>query len=71
MEKCTTVIIADNAEEFCAGLSATLKHAEGFRVLGTATDGEQAIRMVREQKPDALVLDLIKSKKKEGEDGND
>lgn len=59
MENCTTVIIADNAEEFCAGLSATLKHAEGFRVLGTATDGEHAIRTVRELKPDVLVLDLM------------
>ena len=34
----------------------------GYRLLGTAGDGEQAIRMVRELKPDMLVLDLMLSK---------
>ena len=58
----TTVIIADNSEEFCASLTAALKRAEGFQVLGTANDGEQAIRMVSEKKPDILVLDLMLAK---------
>ena len=56
MDNRTTVIIADNAEEFCAGLSAALHASDGFQILGTATDGEQAIRMVTERKPDVLVL---------------
>ena len=59
----TTVIIADNTEEFCAGLSAALQRSEGFQVLGTANDGEQAIRMVTERKPQVLVLDLMLAKK--------
>ena len=63
MEKHTTVIIADSAEEFCAGLSAALQRAEGFQVLGTATDGEQAIRLVTECKPNILVLDMMLAKK--------
>ena len=58
-----TVIIADNTEEFCTGLSAALQRSEGFQVLGTANDGEQAIRMVTERKPDILVLDLMLAKK--------
>ena len=62
MENCKTVIIADNAEEFCAALTAALKRAEGFQVLGTANDGEQAVRMVTERKPDILVLDLMLAK---------
>lgn len=62
MDNRTTVFIADNAEEFCTGLSAALLHAEGFSVLGTANDGEQAIRMVQKLKPDVLVLDLMLSK---------
>ena len=62
MENCKTVVIADNSEEFCASLSAALKRAEGFQVLGTANDGEQAIRMVSEKKPDILVLDLMLAK---------
>ena len=62
MDNQTSVIIADNSEEFCASLSAALKRAEGFQVLGTANDGEQAIRMVSEKKPDILVLDLMLAK---------
>ena len=62
MDNRTTVIIADNAEEFCSSLSAALKRSEGFQVLGTANDGEQAIRMVTERKPDVLVLDLMLAK---------
>ena len=62
MDHCTTVIIADNTEEFCNNLTTALKRSEGFRVLGTANDGEQAIRMVTERKPDILVLDLMLAK---------
>ena len=46
MDKCTSVIIADNTEEFCASLSDALKRADGFQIIGTANDGEQAIRMM-------------------------
>ena len=63
MDNRTTVIIADNAEEFCSSLTAALQRAEGFQVLGTANDGEQAIRLVTEKKPDVLVLDLMLAKK--------
>ncbi len=63
MDNCTTVIIADNTEEFCTNLSNELQRAGGFQVLGTAGDGEQAIRMVSERKPDVLVLDLMLAKR--------
>ena len=63
MEKHTTVIIADNTEEFCANLTAALQRTEGFQVLGTATDGEQTIRLVTETRPKILVLDLMLAKK--------
>ena len=62
MEHSTTVFIADSSEEFCAGLSAALQRADGFQVMGTAYDGEQAIRMITERKPDVLVLDLMLAK---------
>jgi len=63
MDNCTTVIIADNSEEFCSSLSSALRSADGFQVLGIANDGEQAIRLVTERKPDILVLDLMLAKK--------
>ena len=62
MEHATTVLIADSAEEFCSSLSAALRKTEGFQIVGIATDGEQAIRMIQERKPEILVLDLMLSK---------
>ena len=63
MDNHTTVIIADNSEEFTSLLTEHLKRAEGFQVIGTANDGEQAIRLVTERKPKILVLDLMLPKK--------
>ena len=62
MDHCTTVLIADGTEEICSGLTSALQRAGGFQVVGTASDGEQAIRMVMEKKPDILVLDLMLAK---------
>jgi len=63
MDKRTTVFIADSAEEFCGALSKALQRSEGFQILGTANDGEQAIRMVTERRPDVLVLDMMLAKR--------
>ena len=63
MDKQTSVIIADNSEEFCRLLTDHLKRASGFQVIGTANDGEQAIRLITERKPKILVLDLMLPKK--------
>ena len=63
MEQKTTVFIADSTEEFCKALSAALQRTEGFQVLGTATDGELAQRIIMDRKPQVLVLDLMLSKR--------
>ena len=62
MDNLTTVFIADSSEEFCAALSAALQRSDGFQVIGTAGDGEQAIRMIAELKPQALIVDLMLAK---------
>ena len=62
MENCT-ILIADNSDTFCNALSAALNHADGFRVVGTANDGEQALQMLTECKPRILVLDLMLAKR--------
>ena len=59
MDNQTTVMIADNTEEFCSSLVTTLQRSEGFRVVGTANDGEQAVRMILEKQPRILVLDMM------------
>jgi len=63
MDHQTTVIIADNTEEFCSALTSALQRSDGFQIIGTANDGEQAIRMVTERKPNILVLDMMLAKK--------
>jgi len=63
MDNQTTVIIADNSEEFSGSLATLLQRNGGFQVLGTPSDGEAAIRMVTERKPDILVLDMMLAKK--------
>ena len=63
MDKHTTVIIADSAEEFSNGLASALQRAGGFQILGIANDGEQAIRLVTERRPDILVIDVMLAKK--------
>ncbi len=62
MEHVTSIFIADSSEDFCSGLSATLQRAGGFQVIGTANDGESAIRAITEKKPELLVLDLMLAK---------
>ena len=63
MDNHTTVIIADNTEEFCSSLSSALQQTEGFQILGTVNDGELAIRMITERKPKVLVLDMMLAQK--------
>ena len=63
MENHTSVVIADNSEEFCSALAAALHQTDRFRVLDTANDGDRAIALVSEQTPDILVLDMMLAKK--------
>ncbi len=63
MDNYTTVLIADSSEDFCTGLTAALEGTDRFRVVGTAQDGEQALHLATEQKPDVLVLDLMLAKR--------
>ena len=63
MDNHTSVVIADNSEEFCSALTSALHQTDRFRVLDTVNDGEQAITLVSEQKPDILVLDMMLAKK--------
>ncbi len=63
MDNHTTVFIADSTEEFCATLTNALQQSDGFQVVGTANDGELALRRITELKPQVLVLDLMLAKR--------
>ena len=63
MEKRTSVLIADNSEEFCSALTAALQRGDRFSVAGIANDGEMALKLLEERQPDILVLDLMLAKR--------
>ena len=63
MDNRTTVFIADNSEEFCKQLTAALQQSQGFQVVGTANDGDSALRGISERRPNLVVLDMMMPKR--------
>ena len=59
METKIKVMLADPSEEFAALLSRTLAEEGDFEIAGCAADGAEALNMLSQQRPDALVLDLV------------
>jgi DNA-binding NarL/FixJ family response regulator len=52
------VVIVDDHPIVRHGTAAVLEQAPGVHIVGTAADGESAIRLVNEHRPDVMVLDL-------------
>jgi two-component system, NarL family, nitrate/nitrite response regulator NarL len=52
------IVIADDHPIFRDGLLRLLEAESDFRVVGSATDGYEAVTLVRSLKPDILLLDL-------------
>jgi two-component system, NarL family, response regulator DevR len=52
------ILIADDHEVVRIGLSALLDRQAGFRVVGQAASGQEAIRLARTLRPDVVVMDI-------------
>ena len=59
MELNKSILIADASEDFRAVLIEALRAEEGLEVIAQTGDGLDAIQLVREKKPDVLVMDLV------------
>jgi DNA-binding NarL/FixJ family response regulator len=54
-----TIAIADDHPVFRDGLARVLQAEEGFRVVGTAANGAEALDLVEQHHPEILLLDLF------------
>jgi two-component system, NarL family, nitrate/nitrite response regulator NarL len=52
------ILIADDHLLFREGLRKLLESELGFKVVGSAADGDEALRLMRQLEPDILLLDL-------------
>jgi len=59
MEKMMRVLLANSNEDFTRNLSATLRQTERYAIIGTALDGVSAMELLRQLKPEILVLDMM------------
>ncbi|MET7477352.1 response regulator transcription factor [Streptomyces sp. NPDC005648] len=52
------IVVADDHEVVRAGYAGLLATQADFRVVGTARDGAEAVRVCREQEPDVVLMDV-------------
>ena len=52
------VAVVDDQEIVRAGFAALLETQDDFRVVGTAADGEEAVRVCGEQRPHVVLMDI-------------
>jgi DNA-binding NarL/FixJ family response regulator len=54
----TTIVVVDDHQLFREGIRRLLETREDFRVVGEASDGEQAVALVAEKEPDVALMDI-------------
>ena len=59
MKEKTTVLIADDNQEFSRTLASYIQEQPDLEVIGIAKDGEEAIDMITNITPDVALLDVI------------
>ena len=59
-EESIRVLIVDDHPTFAQGLSRLLEEQPDLEPIGIAADGEEAVRMTHDLKPDVVVMDIFK-----------
>ena len=59
MKEKTTILIADDNQEFAQTLAKYIQEQEDMEVIGIAKDGEEAVKMIDNIMPDVALLDVI------------
>jgi DNA-binding NarL/FixJ family response regulator len=54
----TTIVLADDHRVMREGMRSLLEKERGFSVVGEAQNGREALHLVREKKPDVVVMDI-------------
>lgn len=58
MIKRTRILICDDHTLFVEGIKAMLRNESSLEIVGEARDGRQAVELVKELKPDLLLMDV-------------
>lgn len=59
MDNSISVLLADDCEEFVKSVKDYLDNQDGITVAGVAHDGREAFELIKETKPDVVLLDMI------------
>src|SRR5712672_923579 len=56
--KATRILICDDHTLFVEGIKAMLRNEVSLEIVGEARDGRQAVELVKQLKPDLLLMDV-------------
>ena len=52
------IIVADDCDFLRINLSTMLGECRGFKIIGEAANGQRAVELTRELKPDVIIMDI-------------
>ena len=59
MSSVQKVLLADCNEEYCRQLNAVIEGSEGFQTAAMTDNGQRAVELIKELKPDIVVMEMI------------